>query len=107
MGVYYFCRRSNRPVQTHVVATAPSPGTTTVVNSSQAGTSTAAPVQYPLQPVYKDAQFSNQDAPPSYADATAYPQAAQVTSKRPSLELATLWLKLVCNSIVVVKGLIS
>jgi hypothetical protein len=68
-------------------------GATTAVTSSQAGTSTAAPVQYPLQPVNKDAQFSNQDAPLSYADATANPQAAQVISKQPNLELATLWLE--------------
>ena len=78
MGVYCLSRKSNRPVQTRIVATAPIVGATTVVNSSQAETSSAAPVQYPLQPVYKE--FSNQDAPPSYADAIAYPQAAQVTA---------------------------
>ena len=80
MVVYCLSRRSNRPVRTRIVATAPSPGATTVLTSSQAGTSSAAPVQYPQQPVYKDAKFSNQDAPPSYTDATAYPQAAQVTA---------------------------
>ena len=78
MGVYCLSRKSNRPVQTRIVATAPMAGATTAVTSSQAGTSTAAPVQYPLQPVYKDAQFSSPSAPPSYTDATAYPQAAQV-----------------------------
>ena len=78
VGVYCLSRRSNRPVQTLVVATSPRPRTTTAVTSSQAETSTAAPVQYPLQPVYKDAQLSYQDAPPSYTDAIAYPQAAQV-----------------------------
>ena len=76
MGVYCLSRKSNRPVQTHVVATAPSAGATTVVTSSQAGTSSAAPVQYPLQPVYADTQFSS--APLPYPDATAYSQAAQV-----------------------------
>ena len=80
MGVYCLSRKSNRPVQTRIVATNPVAGATTAVTSSQAGTSTAAPVQYSLQPVYKDAQFSNQDAPPSYANAIAYPQAAQVTA---------------------------
>ena len=80
-GVYYAARRTNRPVQTLVVATTPRPRTTTVVTSSQAGTSTAAPAQYPLQPVYKAAQFSNQDAPPSYTDVNAYQPAVQVTSK--------------------------
>ena len=85
MGVYCLSRKSNRPVQARIVATAPMAGATTVVTSNQAGTSSATPVQYPLQPVYKDAQFSNQDAPPSYTDAAAYPQAAQVTSKQPNL----------------------
>ena len=80
MGVYCLSRRSNLPVRTRIVATAPSPGATTLVTSSQAETATAAPVQYQEQPVYKDTQFSNQDAPPSYTDATAYPQAAPVTA---------------------------
>ena len=78
MGVYCAVSKKNRPVPTRVVATTHSAGATTVVTSSQAGTSTAAPVQYPQQPVYKDAKFSNQDAPPSYTDATAYPLVPQV-----------------------------
>ena len=90
MGVYCLSRRSNRPVQTHVVATAPMAGATTVVTSSQAGTSTTAPD--PLQPAYADTQFSSPSAPSTYPDATAYPQAAQVRNGTYALvECWALW----------------
>ena len=51
--------------------------------SQQATSSVSAAVPYPQEPVYKDAQLSCQDAPPSYFEATAYPafdaqQAAKV-----------------------------
>ena len=62
-----------------MVATNPSAETTTAVTSNQAGTTTAAPVPYPQEPEYKDTQFSSQDALPSYNDAIALSQAAQVT----------------------------
>ena len=75
VGVLYLSRRKNRPVQTRIVATNPSAGTTTLVTSNQTGTSTAAPVPYPQ---YKDSQFSSHEAPPSYSDVTAFPQPAQV-----------------------------
>ena len=78
MRVYCAVSKKNRPVPTRVVATTHSPGATTLVTSSQAGTSTAAPIQYPQQPVNKDAQLSYQDSPPSYTDATAYPLVHQV-----------------------------
>ena len=83
MGVCCLSRKSNRLVQTRIVATAPMPGATTVVTSSQAGTSTTAPVQYPLQPAYADTQFSS--APLPYPDATAYSQAAPVRNGNYSL----------------------
>ena len=100
MGVYCSSRRKNCPVRTRIVATNPSTGTTTLVTSNQTetstaapsnqrgtstaapsnqpGTSTAAPVAYPQEPVYKDTQFSSQEAPPSYTDVTALPQPARV-----------------------------
>ena len=74
--VYCFVRAAKRhrsTVRTHVVATTPS-GDTTVVTANQA-TATAAPVvQPPLQQQeYKHAQFSSQEAPPSYSAAAAFP----------------------------------
>ena len=58
---------------------------TPVASSNQVTSSVnfSAAVPYPQEPVYKDAQLSCQDAPPSYFDATAYPaidaqQAAKV-----------------------------
>ena len=80
MGVYCSSRRKNRPVRTRILATNPSAGTTTVVTSNQTETSTAAPMPYPQEPVYKDTQFSSQEAPPSYADVTTLPQPAQVVA---------------------------
>ena len=82
-GVYYAARRTNRPVQTRVVASTPRPRTTTELTSNQTGASSAAPVQYPQQPAYTDTQLIYQDAPPSYTDidVTAYQPAVQVTEK--------------------------
>ena len=70
----YKMNRSQRPLQTRVVATTPATGAT-VVNPNQT-TSTANPSfftqpQYPQQPVYKDAQLSSQEPPPSYDTVTA------------------------------------
>ena len=64
------CARST--VRTHAVATTPSGGTT-VVTANQASTTSAPIAQPPLQQqAYKDAQFSSQEAPPSYTAATAF-----------------------------------
>ena len=65
------------------MATTTSAATNTVVTSDQTGTSFSAPAPYLQQNVYKDAQWSCQDAPPSYFDATAFPPAAEVTSIDP------------------------
>ena len=70
-------KSSRRALRTHVVATTPATGTT-VVTSNQT-TSTANPNLYaqpqypqqPQQPVYKDAQLSFQEPPPSYDALTA------------------------------------
>ena len=86
-------RSRHRPPITRVVSPNPSSRGTTLVTSNQSCTavpssnqmtsSFIAMVPYPQEPVYKDAQFSCQDAPPSYFEATAYPscnisQAAEV-----------------------------
>ena len=81
MRVYCLYRRKKHSVRSRVVATNPSAGTTTLVTSNQTETSVAAPMPYPQEPVYKDTQFSSQEAPPSYADVTALPQ-AQVMALR-------------------------
>ena len=78
IGTYCLCERKNCPARTHVAATNPSAETTTAVTSNRTEISTATPLPYPQEPVYKDAQFSSQDAPPSYSDALALPRAAQV-----------------------------
>ena len=80
-GIYCKASRTNRPVQTRVGATTPRPRTTTELTSSQTGTSSVAPAQYPLQPVYKDTQLNYQVAPPFYTDVTSYQPAVQVTAK--------------------------
>ena len=80
--VLVFCiikkQNRRRTVQTRVVTTTPSAGATTVLTSNQnTSLTTPAPVATPYptqQPLYKDTQFSNQDAPPSYDAATAFPQ---------------------------------
>ena len=80
--ILVFCviHKQNRrsTVQMRVVTTTPSAGATTVVTSDQnTSFTTPAPVAAPYpkqQPVYKDAKFSNQDAPPSYDAATGFPQ---------------------------------
>ena len=96
--IYCFSGRKTHLVRTRVVATTASAGittsnqtgtstaapydqtgTSTAALSNHTRTSTAAPVAYPQEPVYKDTQFSNQDAPPSYTDAIALPN-AQVTA---------------------------
>ena len=65
-------KRRRSTVRTHAVATTPSGGTT-VVTANQASTTSAPIAQPPLQQqVYKDAQFSSQEAPPSYTTATAF-----------------------------------
>ena len=94
-------KSSHRPLRTHVVATTPATGAT-VVTSNQT-TSTANPNLYaqpqypqqpqppvlysqpqypqqPQQPVYKDAQLSFQEAPPSYDAVTT---AANTTQQIP------------------------
>ena len=76
--ILVFCvvynQRRRPTIQTRVVSTMPSTGATTVVSSNQnTSFSTSAPVAAPYptqQPVYKGAQFSSQDAPPPYDDAT-------------------------------------
>ena len=78
LGVCCLSKKSKRPVQTRIVATAPFVGATTIVTSGQAGTSTTAPVQYPQQPAYEDSQLSGPSAPPLYPGAAVFPQAAQV-----------------------------
>ena len=66
-------KRHRSTVRTHVVATTPS-GETTVVTANQATATSAPVVQPPLQQQeYKHAQFSSQEAPPSYSAATAFP----------------------------------
>ena len=78
--VYRFIHKQNgrRTVQTRIITTTPSTGTTAVVTSNlDTSFTTPAPVAAPhptQQPVYKDANFSNQAAPPSYDAATAFPQ---------------------------------
>ena len=90
----YHNKRTHRSVVTRVMPPNPSSrGTTsTAVTLNQTHTPSnqvtssfniSAAVSYPQEPVYKDAQLSCQDAPPSYFEATAYPaidaqQAAQV-----------------------------
>ena len=60
-------------VRTHVVATTSSEGMT-VVTANQTSAASAPIVQHPLQQqAYEDAQFSSQEAPPSYTAATAFP----------------------------------
>ena len=91
-------RSSQRPLRTHVVSTTPATGAT--VDTSNQTTSTAntnlyaqsqhpqqpqpsvlyTQPQYPQQPVYKDAQLSFQQPPPSYDAATA---AANTTQEIP------------------------
>jgi hypothetical protein len=80
VGVCCAASKTNRPARSRVVATTrrTGAGASTLVTSNQAGTSFTAPVQYPQQPVYKDAQFSCYNAPPSYSEATAFPLAAEV-----------------------------
>ena len=46
---------------------------TTLVSWNQMNTTIASTLPYAQEPVYKDAQFTNPDAPPSYFEATAYP----------------------------------
>ena len=74
--------RSVVQTRTRTVATNPISGASPVVTPNQASTSFSTPLQYPQHPVYKDAQFSCEDAPPSYADATAFPPSAEVTSNK-------------------------
>ena len=81
----YAAKRSRRSVvRTRIVATNPISGATPVVTPNQASTSFGTRGQYPQHPVYKDAQFSCQNAPPPYADATAFPPSAEVTSNKQS-----------------------
>ena len=64
-------KEKNHPVYTHVMATRPTAGATTGVTSNQDGASTAAPVLYLVhEPLYRDAQLSSEDAPPSYTSAS-------------------------------------
>ena len=84
IGIGFCCVASKRnyPVQTRVMTTTPSAPTNTVVTSDQAGTPFSAPAPDPhlQQNVYEGAQWSCQNAPPSYFEATAFPQAAEVTN---------------------------
>ena len=77
-------RRSQRTLGTRVVATTPDTGATAVTSNQTTSTANSniyaqpqypqqpqPPVlytqpQYPQQPVYKDAQLSSQESPPSY-----------------------------------------
>ena len=89
--ICYIIRRQNhrRTVRTHVVTTTPSAGATSVVTAHQdTSFTTPAPVAAPYrtqQPVYKDTKFSNQDAPPSYDAATAFPQVDNTTCQLVSI----------------------
>ena len=86
--IRYRKKRARRSVVTHVMSSNPN----TIVTLNQRHTPSnqltssfnfSAAVPYPQEPVYKDAQLSCQDAPPSYLNTTAYPaidaqQVAQV-----------------------------
>jgi hypothetical protein len=83
--IRYRKKRARRSVVTRVMSSNPSSRGATVVTLNQRHTPVAssnqvtssfnfsAAVPYPQEPVYKDAQLSCQDAPPSYFEATAYP----------------------------------
>ena len=83
--IRYRKKRARRSVVTCVVPRNLCSRATTVVTLNQRHTPVAssnqvtssfnfsAAVPYHQEPVYKDAQLSCQDAPPSYFDATAYP----------------------------------
>ena len=83
--IRYRKKRAHRSVVTHVIPPNLSSRGTTVMTLNQRHTPVAsshqvtssfnfsAAVPCPQEPVYKDAQLSCQDAPPSYFDATAYP----------------------------------
>ena len=83
--IRYQKKRARRSVVTRVMSSNPSSRGTTVMTLNQRHTPVAssnqvtssfnfsAAVPYPQDPVYKDAQLSSQDAPPSYCEATAYP----------------------------------
>ena len=76
----YAARKTHRSVvqtRTRIVATNPNIAETPEVTPNQASTSFSTPLQ---QPVIGEAQFSCEDAPPSYADATAFPPSAEVTN---------------------------
>ena len=75
--------RSRRPLRTHVVATTPATGATVVTpnqTTSMTNPNLYAQSQHPQQPVYKDAQLSFQEPPPSYYADTA---AANTTQQIP------------------------
>ena len=78
--MYYTTKKTNRLVQAHVMATTPTAGATTGVTSNQTGAFTAASVSYHTyqEPVYRDAQLSSQDVPPSYTSATPFPRVVEV-----------------------------
>ena len=73
-------QRRRPTIQSRVVTTMPSTGAATVVTSNQnTSFSTPAPVAAPYPTAYKGAQFSGQDAPPSYdASAAKYQPEMQV-----------------------------
>ena len=101
IGVAIYCKakRRKRNVRTLVITTAPNSGSTPVTSTQETSFTTtptaystqpsptkftpppystqSTPAPYPpqSQPVYKDAQLSSGEAPPSYEDALAYPLA--------------------------------
>ena len=76
-AIKYQKTRARRTVVTRVVSRdSRSRGMTlvpTIASSNPTATSFTSTLPYAQEPVYKDAQFTNPDAPPSYFEATAYP----------------------------------
>ena len=90
MAIYCNAKKRVRNTRTHVVTTTPSTGPS-VVTSTRDTSFTNTPTTYPYprqpyptqftpdpyptqpQPVYKDAQFSYGEAPPSYNAALSFP----------------------------------
>ena len=88
LAIYCKTKRRKKNVRTLVITTAPSSGPTPVTSTQETSFTTTpiaystqttqfTPASYPTQPqpVYKDAQLSSGEAPPSYEDALAYPLA--------------------------------
>lgn len=79
-------KRCDPQFQTRLAATTPATGATEMMLNQEIPITNYTPVhvqqEYPPQPVYKDAEFSSQDAPPSYDAALAIPSC---TTQQPLL----------------------